>query len=106
MIFISPWLSHSCLYFGYVIVLSYRLDFTLFRDLSLFGLGFVVVQLVNARTLFQCVLLVFVGIFSFWFWVHWRVLDPAAFLGFAENRKKLLLIWVLDPMASEVNIAP
>ena len=32
--------------------------------MSLFGLGFVV-QLVNARALFQCVLLVFVGIFSF-----------------------------------------
>jgi len=30
-----------------------------------FGLGFVAVQLVNARALFQCLLLVFVGIFQF-----------------------------------------
>ena len=62
--------------------------------MSFFGLGFVVVQLVNARALFQCVLLVFVGIFSFWFWAHWRTAFTAAVRGF----------WVLDPAASEVNI--
>ena len=48
--------------------------------LSLFGLGFVVVQLVNARALFQCVMLVFVGIF--WFWPHWRTAFTAAVQGF------------------------
>ena len=62
--------------------------------MSLFGLGFIVVQLVNARALFQCVLLVFVGIFCFWFWAHWRTAFTAAARGFS----------VLDPAASEVNI--
>ena len=44
--------SHSYLYFGCVIVLSFRLGFFDVQTfMSLFGLGFVVMQLVNARLL-------------------------------------------------------
>ena len=71
-------------------------DFLLLLTLlmSLFGLGFVVVQLVNAHALYQCVLLLFFGIFNFWFRALWRTAFTAAVRG----------LRVLDPAASEVNI--
>ena len=81
-------------------MLTYEISFMfckrLFKCIFFFlWLGFVV-QLVNAQAhaLFQCVLLISVWIFCFWYWTHWCTTFTAAVGGFL----------VLDPPASEVNI--